>query len=232
MHTAFFPIGDDVHRTGQEDDAAKFFCQLSGKLDILPKLLFCDKVTGKRIHTGAGTAGLCLLQSGNRTDFRSVCADGGQLQLFEQLCNRLPAQGGSSNPTGSAGPGAKPVGSSTGIQHGRDKQMVECADVDVQRIGSSGDFGCLLRVACHDGTCAAGKQEIRAVIDGDKIGDAVTSGDFSRRLARQVESKIATSLYRASCACIFFKTPARCKVYSKIPDRTAPPAVDTKKGMM
>ena len=162
-----------------------FFCQLSGKLDILPKLLFCDKVIGKRIHTGAGTAGLCLLQSGNRTDFRSVCADGGQLQLFEQLCNRLPAQGGSSNPDRvQQDRDTKPVGSSTGIQHGRDKQMVECADVDVQRIGSSGDFGCLLRVACHDGTCAAGKQEIRAVVDGDKIGDAVNQRGFFPQIGK------------------------------------------------
>ncbi len=40
-------------------------------------------------------------------------------------------------PTGSQDRDTKPVGSPTGIQHGRDKQMVECADVDVQRTAAA-----------------------------------------------------------------------------------------------
>ena len=157
-----------------------FSANCLASLMILPKLLFCDKVIGKRIHTGAGTAGLCLLQSGNRTDFREAFArmavNFSSLSSCATVC--LRREGRLQPRPGPAGRDTKPVGSPTGIQHGRDKQMVECADVDVQRIGSSGDFGCLLRVACHDGTVPAGKQEIRAVIDGDKIGDAVNQRIF------------------------------------------------------
>ena len=57
--------------------------------------------------------------------------------------------------------------------HARDGPRVECADVEAEPRTEGGDLLHLLRIVRHDGTRPDGEQDVRHVIDGDIVGNAV-----------------------------------------------------------
>ena len=58
-------------------------------------------------------------------------------------------------------------------EHARDGTRIECADVEAEPCAECGDLLHLLRIVRHDGACPDGKQDVRNVVDGDVVGDAM-----------------------------------------------------------
>ena len=58
-------------------------------------------------------------------------------------------------------------------EHARDGARIQRSDVEAEPCAKRGDLLHLLGIVRHDGTCTDGEQDIRDIVDGDVVGDAV-----------------------------------------------------------
>ena len=124
-------------------------------------------------HVGVHATGFAAAQ-GQGLDFGDVAPDHGEGQLLHQVHGGVGAQGGGAGPHGVQQQHMVQLRRLLpGPEHPLDAPLVQGADVDVQTAADGGDVLHVLRLVGHNGTAAAGQQNVGHIVDGDIIGDVV-----------------------------------------------------------
>ena len=170
---ALRPVADQINGSGDGNDRFGPLGKVFYELDGLGQGLFRDSVGHVCVHALRRAAA-----QGQGLDLGDVAPDDGEGQLLHEADGRVRPQGGGPGPYGVQQDGvaqrgglfARPV-------HRLDAPLVEGADVQIQAAAEGRDVLHVLRLVGHDGTAAAGQEDVGHIVDGDVIGDVMHQRD-------------------------------------------------------
>ena len=164
------PVGDDVGSAGEGDHRPGAPGQAFGQLCRLGQRLLGNGVPGGYVHPAAAP-----LPQGQGADLGSIAADDGKAKLRQQAAAGLPPQrGGSGGHRVQYHGDSKGVGRFSGQEHGL--QLPDGSQVEHQSLDPRDRFFHLAEVVGHGGRSAGGQDHVGAVVDGDKVGNALYQG--------------------------------------------------------